>query len=555
MSGAKETPRQKMIGMMYLVYTALLAMNVSKDILNAFDIVNTGVQETNYSNIQIIDNQYNAFQAQYSMDQEKVGPYWQKAQNVRTKTDSIINYVEALKWELTSNIEKPESLEKAFEEGLLDKDKTVTSGNRLMYTINTSKVKSRDNFNDPTSFLIDGEARAYKLSKKIDEYRTFLMNTLTDNETTEAEKAAISKEIGLQTNTDALGNPVEYREGGESGDVIDWERYNFYHTVLIADITLMNKIVSEIQTAERMTVNNLAGDIHATDYTFDEIGAKVFAESKYVVSGQPYKAQAMVTAWKNSQITAKVSLDGGPEREYTSDAAGVINLDFNSGIGSHRYTGVIEMRDPKTNELKPYEFSGEYVVTPPSSVSVSATKMNVVYAGIPNPISVAAGGSGTLSVTANGATLTPTGNGTYDLMVAQGATEVTVNVSRSEAGNLGSMKFRVKDLPKPTALIRNVVNGQVSKSALVSAGRVEAEMKDFDFEGVKYDVVGYTVKYRTKAGTNKEAKVNGAAFSDEIKSVFNSSNAGDLYIFTAIQVKGNDGKVKTLDSQLGVEIK
>ena len=80
-------------------------------------------------------------------------------------------------------------------------------------------------------------------------------------------------------------------------------------------------------------------------------------------------------------------------------------------------------------------------------------------------------------------------------------------------------------------------------------------MKDFDFEGVHYDVVGYTVKYRTKAGTNKESKVSGARFSDEIKNVFSTANVGDIFVFTAIQVKGNDQKTKTLDSQLAVEIK
>ncbi len=553
MSGAKETPRQKMIGMMYLVYTALLAMNVSKDILNAFDIVNNGVQETNYSIGQIIDNQYASFAEQYSLDPEKVGPYWEKAQEVRTKTDSIINYVEALKWELTRNIEKPKDLEDAFsgEEPLLNREKTVTEGRRIMYSINTNNIHSRDNFNDPTSFLIDGEGRAYKLSAKIKEYRDYLMDVLTDETTSDTEREALSNEIGLFT------NEKEYTEGSKGGDKIDWERYNFYHTVLIADITLMNKIVSEIQTAERMTVNKLAGDIHASDFTFDEIGAKVFAESKYVVSGQPYKAQAMVTAWKSSQYTAKVKLDGGPEREYTSDASGVINLDYNAGIGSHRYSGVIEMRDPKTNEMNEYPFEGEFIVTPPSTMSVSATKMNVVYAGIDNPIAVAAGGSGALNVSANGATLSSTGNGTYNLRVSPGAKEVIVNVSRSESGSLGSMKFRVKDLPKPSAIIRNVdpTTGKVSKSALLAANRVEAEMKDFDFDGVKYDVVGYTVKYRTKAGTTKEAKVNGAAFSEEIKSVFQTANVGDMYQFTAIQVRGNDGKVKVLDSQLGVEIK
>lgn len=558
MSGAKETPRQKMIGMMYLVYTALLAMNVSKDILNAFDIVNSGVQETNYSIGQTINNQYASFQEQYSMDPEKVGPFWNKAQEVRTKTNEIINYVEALKWDLTRNIEldNPDDLESAFngEAPLLDKDKTVTSGDRIMYSINTANVGARDNFNDPTAFLIEGEAKATELCGKIDEYRTFLINTLTDESTTTEQKQALSKEIGLVTNTDGMGETVEYHEGSNGGDVINWERYNFYHTVLIADITLMNKIVSEIQTAERMTINKLAGDIHASDFTFDNIGAKVFAESKYVVSGQPYIAQAMVTAWKNSQITAKISLDGGAVREYQSDATGVIPLEFGGGIGSHRYSGVIEMRDPKTNEMNEYPFEGEYTVTPPASVSVSATKMNVVYAGIDNPISVAAGGSGNLSVTATGATLSSAGNGIYNLRVSQGATKVTVHVSRE--GINGNVDFRVKDLPKPTALIRNVgADGKVSKSALLAANCVEAEMKDFDFEGVHYDVTGYTMKYRTKAGTTKEAKVTGPTFNDECKNALNSANVGDMFVFTAIQVKGNDGKTKVLDSQLAVEIK
>jgi len=95
----------------------------------------------------------------------------------------------------------------------------------------------------------------------------------------------------------------------------------------------------------------------------------------------------------------------------------------------------------------------------------------------------------------------------------------------------------------------------VSKSALLAANRVEAEMKDFDFDGVHYDVVGYTFRYRTKSGTTKEAKANSGAFTDEMKNAINGSNVGDTFLFTAIQVRGNDGKVKTLETPIGVEIK
>ena len=580
MSGAKETPRQKMIGMMYLVYTALLAMNVSKDILDAFDTVNAGVQTTNITLSNQINQKYAAFEEQYGLDKEKVGPYWEQAQALREEATEFINYVEALKWDLVKQVElakatsDEEALQMAVNERGLLKSSSTTLNGRTIYDINTSKVKSRDGYNQPTEIMMGNPegpghgGKAYDLSEKMKHFR---------NQVVKAAGYEHLHEIGLLTDSifgtkdyllengytenqlkklpvegDYYGAKISYYPGSTDMVQDSWEYHNFHHTVLVADVTLLNKIISEAQTAELNAVTELMSDIHATDFTFDEIGAKVFAESGYLLSGQTYKAQAMVTAWKNSQLTARVKLDGGAEKIYTSDAQGVIPLEWNVGVGTHNYTGVIDMLDPSTNKMEEFPFQGSFTVAPPA-VSVSAVKMNVVYRGIDNPIAVGGGVGGEITATASGATLTRTGNGTYNLRPTD-ANEVTVNVS-SGGSSLGSMKFRVKDLPKPTAIIRNVVNGQVSKSALLAANRVEAEMKDFDFEGVHYDVVGYTVKYKTKAGTNREAKVNGAAFNDEIKNVFNTANVGDLYVFTAIQVRGNDGKTKTLDNQLAVEIK
>ena len=579
MSGAKETPRQKMIGMMYLVYTALLAMNVSKDILDAFDTVNAGVQTTNITLSNQINQKYAAFEEQYGLDQEKVGPYWEEAQALREEATELINYVEALKWDLVKQIEIPkattdeEAVQEALERGLLKNSNTTMNG-RTIYDINTSKVKSRDGYNQPTMYMMgDPEGpgnggKAYELSEKMRRFRGEVVKVMgpqhiheigliTDSlygtkQYLEENGIAESRMKKLPLEGEYYGAKISYYPGSTDMVQDSWEYHNFHHTVLVADVTLLNKIISEAQTAELNAVSQLMTNIHAQDFTFDEVGARVFAESGYLLSGQTYKAQAMVTAWKNSQLTARVKLDGGAEKEYTSNAQGVIPLEWNVGVGSHNYTGVIDMLDPTTNQMKEYPFQGSFTVAPPA-VSVSAVKMNVVYRGIDNPIAVGGGVGGEITATATGATLTKTGNGTYNLRPGEG-NEVTVNVS-SGGSTLGSMKFRVKDLPKPTAIIRNVVNGQVSKSALLAANRVEAEMKDFDFEGVHYDVVGYTVKYKTKAGTNREAKVNSATFSDEIKNVFNTANVGDMYVFTAIQVRGNDGKTKTLDNQLAIEIK
>ena len=580
MSGAKETPRQKMIGMMYLVYTALLAMNVSKDILDAFDTVNNGVQTTNITLSQQIQQKYAAFEEQYGLDKEKVGPYWEQAQQVRAEATDLINYVEALKWDLVKRIEldkaktSQEAVQKALDDGLLKSADTIRYG-RKIYDINTAKVKSRDNYNRPTEYMMGNPegpgngGKAYELSEKIRRFRGVVVNAMgpehiheiglitdsvygTKEYVMQQAEVSESKLKKLPLKGDFYGAKLSYYPGSTDAVQDSWEYRNFHHTVLVADVTLLNKIISEAQTAELNTITQLMTNIHASDFTFDEIGARVFAESGYLLSGQTYRAQAMVTAWKNSQLTARVKLDGGAEKVYTSDAQGVIPLEWNVGVGSHSYSGVIDMLDPSTNQIEEFPFQGSFVVAPPA-VSVSATKMNVVYRGIDNPIAVGGGVGGEISATATGATLTRTGNGTYNLRPGE-ANEVTVNVS-SGGSNLGSMKFRVKDLPKPEALIRNVVNGQVSKSALLSAGGVVAEMKDFDFEGVHYDVVGYTFRYKTKAGTTKEAKSNGSRFSDEMKNAINSANVGDMFVFTAIQVRGNDGKTKTLDTPLGVEIK
>jgi len=578
MAGYKETPRQKMIGMMYLVYTALLAMNVSKDILDAFDTVNAGVQTTNITLSQQIGQKYAAFEEQYGLDKEKVGPYWEQAQALRTEADELINYVEALKWDLVKKVEcekaktPAEAASMALTSGLLRSADTVGMNGRKIYNINTSKVQSRDNYNKPTEYMMgnpEGTGVAFELSQKIKKFRAEVVKAMGPEHSHEiglitdsiyGPKKFVMEQTGLAESAlkklpvegDFYAAKMNYDPTANDAISQGWEYHNFHHTVLVADVTLLNKIISEAQTAELDAVTELMSDIHATDFTFDEIGAKVFAESGYLLSGQTYRAQAMVTAWKNSQLTARVKLDGGAEKEYTSNAQGVIPLEWNVGVGSHNYTGVIDMLDPSTNKMEEFPFQGSFVVAPPA-VSVSATKMNVVYRGINNPIAVGGGVGGEISASASSGTLTRTGNGTYNLLPGA-ADEVTISVT-SAGSSLGSMKFRVKDLPKPTALIRNVVNGQVSKSALQAAGRVEAEMKDFDFDGVHYDVVGYTFRYKTKSGTTKEAKANSGGFTDEIRTAISQSNVGDMFVFTAIQVRGNDGKTKTLETPIGIEIK
>ena len=482
--------------------------------------LNDGLQSANHVLSNHIDQKYTAFAEFYSLDEEKAGPSWEQAITIREESNALIDYIESLKWNLVKQVEGMDALN-ALDNGVLKTCDTVVFGRRC-YDINIANLKSGGATSKATSIMLGG--RASELATKIGHYRDLIINVIGPEH---------AHEIGLVTSS-------------------NWGNATFGKKTLSEDIATLNKIVSEIQSAELNTLTKLMLDIHANDYTFNEIGARVFAESSYLLSGQTYHAEAIVTSWQNSQATAIVRLDGGPEKEYLSDGQGVINLDFNCGVGQHKYTGYIMMLNPTTNELEDYPFENSFTVAPPA-VSVSATRMNVVYRGIDNPIAVGGGVGGDISATATSGTLTRTGNGTYVLRPGA-ADEVTISVS-SGGSSLGSMKFRVKDLPKPVAIIRNVVNGMASKSALLNAGGIVAEMKDFNFDGVSYTVVGFTMRYKTKAGTTKEAKANSGSFTDEMRNAINSANVGDVFVFSAIQLKGNDGKVKTLETPIGVEIK
>ena len=485
------------------------------------DGLNDGIQATNAILSSQIDQKYTSFEELYSKDPEKTGPYWEQAQELRMDAQDFIEYIEDLKRSLVNYVEG-----KGAANNLLIGSDTVRYGRKCL-DFDLSKLKSGGDTKQSTAFMI-GNGKGTELAYYLNGF-----------------KEVVVEIVGEDGVNELLGIKGSYTQE-------EWADENFNQASLAADITTLNKIISNVESAEITAVSKLMSNINADAYTYDEFSARVFAESGYLLSGQTYHAQAFVTAWKNTQTTAKVRLDGGAEKTYNSDGQGVINLDFNCGVGTHKYSGVINMINPSTKEMENYPFENSFTVAPPA-VSVSATKMNVVYRGVNNPIAIGGGVGGEINATASSGTLSKTGNGTYNLVPGD-ASEVTISVS-SGGSSLGSMKFRVKDMPKPTAIIRNVVNSQVSKSAMLAAGRVEAEMKDFDHEGVRYDVVGYTVRYKSPAGTTKEAKVTGAQFSGEVQNAISQAKVGDMFVFTAIQVKGNDGKTKTLDHGIGVEIK
>lgn len=245
MAGYKETPRQKMIGMMYLVLTALLALNVSKDILEAFVVVNESLVVTT-ENIQKKNNiSYANFEKQNLINPNKVGPFYKKALQARYYANSLVQYIESLKKTIVG---EAEGLDTATAAKLPLRD-----------------VQKKDNYDIPTNFFI-GQSQDGSKGKARD-----LKDSITSFK--KRMKALLKDTIGLN-----LGLLTEDTDNEIEGHV-NWEMKNFYHLIMAGVVTNLNRIVSEVRNAEFDVVNSLYREISAEDFKFDKIDAKVVPKS------------------------------------------------------------------------------------------------------------------------------------------------------------------------------------------------------------------------------------------------------------------------------------
>ena len=565
MSGAKETPRQKMIGMMYLVYTALLAMNVSADILDAFAIVNDGQEKTNASIEIKINDQYNVFENQYNKEPDKTQVYWDKAVEIRDKTDEIINYIEkeiklpmvlAVEGlESESDLLNPKDADKPL---IRNKEKADPSNRRVYYDLELKNIGKKDDYDTPTSIMVENDKKATELKQKIQEYRQYIVTTM--------EAAGLhdyNNKVGLLTDVDQNGNPIKYMNAAD--EEVDWEHKNFSHIVFVAEMAILNKIVGEIQTTEYDAVSSLMSRIGATDYKFNKLVARVIAKSDYITQGQDYEAEVfLVAADTMRNFNAKYTMGsnnftGKGDVKSVRSSGGIVKLKLpGKNIGEQRYAGVIEMTNPETGDTEYHNFSASYLVAAPTA-TVAPTKMMVMYKDLQNPISVSAPGVANedIQVNVEGGKLTKDkGAGNYFVEPNTGVNIVKVKVSAKKDGKvvpLATQDFRVKPVPNPVVNIGGyIVGGKVEKEVLAAAGRIAASMKDFDFEGYNYTVDSYTVS--TYKGTFIDKKNYGPKFSGEVMDIINNARSGQKITFVDIMVKSPKGELRNMGS-IAVEIK
>ena len=260
-----------MIGMMYLVLTALLALNVSKEIIEAFVLVNESMETTNENFSKKLDNTYSKFKIQYQLNPNKVGPYWDKAQQARILSTKLSKYVDSIKYVVIMRTDGLNTMDEAKKLNLRD-------------------AKRKESYNEPTRFFIgsseDGSAGESKiLREKIDVYKKQMLELIDPK----------------FRNTIKMGMDTQGPFFDANNKKQNWEMHNFYRTILAADVTILNKIKAEVYNAEFDVVNNLYSSIDALNFKFDKIQAKVIPRSSYIFLGDEYQAEILVGAYDTKQ--------------------------------------------------------------------------------------------------------------------------------------------------------------------------------------------------------------------------------------------------------------
>ncbi len=567
MAGGKETPRQKMIGMMYMVLLAMLAMNVAKEVLNSFIIINGAIENTNKAFTAKNAQTLGEFEKQNSLNPTKVGPWLADAQSVINSGNAVYDSIEVLKRHLMVKTEKFETFD-AFvagkSEGLVTAYDENNSDLDTLFSI--AKLGAKDNYDIPTYIMIGSDASTLKegaytatdLRLKLEGFTGDIMKALSNVSTSKREDFKKEAEFDF---SDQLINNNEKQI---------WEMANFYHVPLAAVITNLSRIQSEIRTIQSGALNILMGEISAKDFKFDKVEAKVIANSNYVTLGDSFKADIIVAAYSTtdnpglrvgteldtagkaeSEWAVKNPLEKDDERMSVKD--GIAHYGYKpTSEGEVKWGGFIVLKEPGTNKEKLYPFEHTFIAAKPSTV-VSPTKMNVVYRGLDNPIEVSVSGYAATKIdaqTTNGS-LTKVSPGKYTLKPGKGKEcKITVSVKGDEgkSKSLGGegFTFRVKNVPKPEPFYAGVTgSGKVKKSRLQVASKVTAKLEDFDFEGVSYKVVGFDFVANVGGRFVRETSKSGNLTS-KMKNIAKGQKKGDRIIIENIFAVGPDGTKKSI---------
>ena len=514
----KLTPRQKMINLMYVVLMAMLALNVSSDVLEGFSLVDEGLNRTKVNSATQNEAIYKELDEAMKQNPEKTRQWFEKAQQVRKMSDSLYTLAENLKWEIVREADGSDA--------------------------DLNNIKGRDNLEAATHVMLaPGIGKGGKLKKAIETYREGITAMIND----ESQKKIIRSNL----TTDV---PKKAKIQGKN-----WQEYMFENTPVAAAVTLLTKLQTDVRHAEGEMLHQLVANIDVKDVRVNEIQALVIPNAQTVVRGGKFSAQIIMAAVDTTQrpeIYVGNTLLKSEHGRYETICG---------STGDFTLKGYLIMKNGNGETIR-REFSQPYTVVEPSA-TVSATLMNMLYAGYQNPISVSVPGipNNRINLSMTNGTLTKKDGGNYVAVPSKVGEDVTFTVTAQNEGRqqeMGKFTFHVRKLPDPMGYLEytdskgnttRFKGGRISKQAIVSAGGIGAAIDDGLLD-ISFRVLGFQTRFMDNMGNVVPEVSNSASFTANQLQRIRSLTRGKLFNISEIRVVGPDGIERTLTSPVEVII-
>lgn len=498
------SPRQRMINLMYIVLTAMLALNVSSDVLDAFDQMDDGLERTGESMSRRNDAVFADIETAAQVNPAKAGGWCDEAVALRGQAADIYHVIDELRMAIAREADGDDG--------------------------NPDEIENREDLEAASVVMLNPiTKRGALLREKIALFRDAAAECVADT----VKRAGIMASLAT--------GPFERRNTTVR---VSWETLNFDAQPATAAVTLLTKLKNDVRYVEGEALTSLLVAIDSGDARMNRLTAFVVPESRYVVRGSQYKADIVLAA-VDSTSRPKVfvngtEIDGG---HFSASA---------SASGTNRYSGYIEV--PRMDgSFTRHEFASEYTVVEPSA-TVSATMMNVMYAGIENPVSISVPGVPNASVgaTMTGGVLTRNGDKWSARPSAVGK-DVAITVTADVGGGrkvVNTTTFKVRKLPDPTAYIeigqtRYRGGRPTSKSGLLSSGGLGAAIDDGLID-IHFNVLDFETVFFDRLGNAMPELSDGSKFSARQLSRIRQLSSGKRFYISRIRAKGPDGIERVL---------
>ena len=508
------SPRQKMINLMYVVLMAMLALNVSNEVLNGFSLVDESLQRSTAISAKGNNSIYSNFEQQMKANPQKVKEWFEKAQNVKEMSDSLYNFAQTLKVAIVREAD--------------GKDADLES------------IKAKDNLEAASIVMLaPGTGQGGKLYNAINSYRNRVLRMIPDEEQRDIIAGNLSTEVSRQGK--ALGK--------------NWQESMFENMPVAAAVTLLSKLQNDVRKAEGEVLHDLVSNIDLKDIRVNKLSAFVIPESRTVVSGDRFSAQIVMAA-VDTTLQPQIYIGNNPVNLKNS------TYEFTAGgVGEHTFSGYITMKNGGGETIR-RDFSQKYTVVNPSA-TVSADLMNVLYAGYENPISISIPGVplNAVSASMSGGSFRSIGMGRYIAKPSDVGKDVTITVSANQNGHarqMGKFVFKVRKLPDPIAYIQlgddRFKGGSLTKQALMSASGIKAAIDDGLLD-IQFRVVNFETVFFDNMGNAVPMTSDGANFSARQKEQFRRLTSRRRFYISRVTAVGPDGITRQLPSATEVQLK